>query len=84
MYHQLPKEVNNFAFIVLYKTKNGTVFGSYSEGMKKPTFIFSFIPSMQTEMGKSTEVKFYIPGEASEMITSIDIFQGKYLQYGAG
>ncbi len=49
MFHQLPKEANNFAFIVLYKTKNGTVFGSYSEGMRKPTFIFSFIPSLNEE-----------------------------------
>ncbi len=34
MFHQLPKEGNNFAFLILYKTKNGTVFGSYSKGMK--------------------------------------------------
>ncbi len=46
MFHQLPKEANSFAFIVLYKTKNGAVFGSFSEGMRKPTFIFSFTPSM--------------------------------------
>ncbi len=46
MFHQLPKEGSNYAFIILYKTKNGTVFGSFSEGMRKPTFIFSFIPSI--------------------------------------
>ncbi len=37
-----PQKGNKFAFIILYKTVKGTVFGSYSEGMKKPTFIFSF------------------------------------------
>ncbi len=44
MFHQLPKEGNNFAFIVLYKTMKGAVFGSYSEGMRNSTFIFSFTP----------------------------------------
>ncbi len=47
MVHQLPKEASNFAFIVLYKTKNGTVFGSYSEGIRKSTFIFRFISSLK-------------------------------------
>ncbi len=43
MFLQLPKEGHNFAFIALYKTKNKTIFGSYSGGIRKPTFIFSFI-----------------------------------------
>ncbi len=44
MFHQLPKEGNNFPFILLYKTKNGKAFGSYSEGILNSTFILSFIP----------------------------------------
>ncbi len=83
MFHQIPKEGNNFAFIVLYKTKNGIVFGSYSEGMKKPTFIFSFIASLTGE-DKSSDVQIYIPEKPSEKISSVEIFQAKYLQYGAG
>ncbi len=47
MFHQLPKEGKDFAFIVLYKTNNGAVFGSYSFGIRKSTFIFSFIPILQ-------------------------------------
>ncbi len=81
MFHQLPKEGNNFAFIILYKTTNGTVFGSYSKGIKNATFIFSFTSLDESE---STNVQFYIPENPSKKITSVDIFQGKYLQYGSG
>jgi hypothetical protein len=36
------KEFVSSPFIILYKTTTGWVVGSYSEGMKKPTFFFSF------------------------------------------
>ncbi len=65
----------------MYKTKNGTVFGSYSEGMRKPTFIFSFTPSLDES---TSNVQFCIPENPSQKITAVDIFQDKYLQYGAG
>ncbi len=60
---------------------NGTIFGSYSKGMKNRTFIFSFTPSLNES---TSNVQFCIPKDPSQKITSVDIFQGKYLQYGAG
>jgi hypothetical protein len=36
---ELPR---NDPFIILYKTSSGRVFGTFSEGLKKKTFVFAF------------------------------------------
>lgn len=54
MIQAVPKDTNNFAFVMLYKTKNGRIFGSFSLGIKKETFIFNLVDQNE---GQSTESK---------------------------